>query len=88
MRTAHGGQLARLVGSPVVFVASTAALTKANSNIAEIEGIMLPFVTAIDVSWDTLWEDATLQRYLKKKRYGSGRTFATIYAFGLYVPRR
>ena len=39
--TAHGGQLARFVGSPVMFVALTATVDKAISNKAEIEGIVL-----------------------------------------------
>lgn len=41
MHTAHGGQLARLVGSPVTFVALTATADKAKSKGAETEGIVL-----------------------------------------------
>lgn len=41
MHTAHGGQLARLVGSPVTFVASTATADKANSKKAETKRIVL-----------------------------------------------
>ena len=41
MHTAHGGQLARLVGSPVTFVALTATADKANRKKVEIERIVL-----------------------------------------------
>lgn len=41
-RTAHGGQLARSVGSPVVFVALTATPQKDISNNARIEDMMRP----------------------------------------------
>lgn len=41
MHTAHGGQLARLVGSPVTFVALTATADKANSKKVETERIVL-----------------------------------------------
>ena len=41
MRTAHGGQLAMFVGSPVMFVAMTATADKANSKKAETGRIVL-----------------------------------------------
>ena len=41
MHTAHGGQLARFVGSPVTFVALTATADKANSKEAETARIVL-----------------------------------------------
>ena len=41
MHTAHGGQLARFVGSPVTFVALTATADKANSKKADTERIVL-----------------------------------------------
>ena len=40
--TAHEGQLARFVGSPVMFVALTATVAEAIRNKAETECIMLP----------------------------------------------
>lgn len=39
--TAHVGQLARSVGSPVTFVALTAKVDKAISKKVEVEGIVL-----------------------------------------------
>ena len=39
--TAHGGQLARSVGSPVTFVALTATVDNAISKKVEVEGIVL-----------------------------------------------
>ena len=38
--TAHGGQLAKSVGSPVMFVALTATADKANSKRTETERIV------------------------------------------------
>ena len=42
MHTAHGGQLARFVGSPVIFVALTApTVDRANSTKAETDRMVL-----------------------------------------------
>ena len=41
MHTAHGGQLAMFVGSPVTFVALTATADKANSKKVETERIVV-----------------------------------------------
>ena len=41
MHTAHAGQLAMFVGSPVVFVALTATADKAASKTAETERMVL-----------------------------------------------
>lgn len=43
MHTAHGGQFARSVGSPVTFVALTATAAEAISKKAEARGILLLF---------------------------------------------
>lgn len=59
MHTAHGGQLARSVGSPLTFVALTATADKANSKKAETERIVL-------VSCDF---DQRKERYLIKKNW-------------------
>ena len=84
--TAHGGQLARSVGSPVTFVALTAIVDKAISKKVDVEGIVLGKGEYGQCNEVLLAQGCCYKSTAVIKIALFGRTFATTYAFRSPIP--